>query len=190
MRKKMRREKVGVLIHGYNIEKKNWREVVWGRGNLMGRLPKGALVTLEEGAEVIVFGTGASQTKEGKIEAEVMRDTLVEQFFRLEDFSAFSRIDLTERVRDRIEKISRLETESRNTREELQFAGEIFREERIEKVILVSSPDHISRCLRDAYVVFIENIDFYPFEQRLYATPSQVSYTGRSVRDVQIIEPR
>jgi hypothetical protein len=157
----------------------------------MGRLPKGALTVWEENADIIVFGTGASK-KDGKVEAAWMRDTLIERFFELPNFSAFQKISLEDlkSLKKKIEKNSRLEIRSKNTKEEIKFAGEVFIKEGVEKVFIVSSPDHVSRCIRDAYLVYSEEKEFNPLAKRLFATPSQIPYTGRNVGDVKIIEPR
>jgi len=182
-------KKTGVLIHGYNVNSPNWLTVVWGNPpDLLGRLPRGVMVAIEEKADIVVFGTGASELN-GKIEAAVMRDYLLEHFYNLKQFSVFKKIDL-KKIRERIKDISRLEIKSKNTREEVKFALQIFKEEGIEKVVLVTSPDHVSRSLRDAYIVAEEDETLRNFTKDLFATPSQTTYTDHSVRDVQILEPR
>lgn len=182
--------KIGLLIHGYNVLRQNWQEVVWGKAhkNLMGRLPKGAhtALSLKESVETIVFGTGSS-TKDGKIEAAWMRDTLLERFFDLVQFPAFSGMHLDEHAREWIEKTSVLETKSKNTKEEARFAGEIFLEKGISAVILVSSPDHIPRCFRDTYMVYSQSRRLSFLTQRIFATPSQIPYSESS--ETLIIEP-
>ncbi len=180
--------KVAVLIHGYSILRTNWEEVVWGdpSGDLMGRLPKGALTAIEERAEVLVFGTGSSE-KDGKIEAAWMRDTLFERFSQLAEFSAFRGIRLEE-FKDRLKEISVLETKSQNTKEEARLVGEILLKKGVNKVIIVSSPDHISRCIRDTYLAYSEDERFQQFNKRLFASPCEVSYSG-PVSEVEIKEP-
>ncbi len=186
-----KKKRAGVLIHGYHLQAKGWENIVWGEPPLMGRLPKGIAVALETEAEVVVFGTGASE-KGGKKEAEVIRDYLFEHFFELEKFPIYDGIKLKEDFREaerRLKEISVLETKSQNTLEEVKFAGEIFKNHGIEKAILVSSPTHISRCLKYAYVVFSEEKELSYLTQELYATPSQVCYPGDKAGDVIVIEP-
>ena len=75
--------KTGVLIHGYNVNSSNWQNVVWWEDTkLIGRLPQGAKAVSLMNPELIVFGMGAS-VKDGKIEAEIMRDYLLEYFHEL-----------------------------------------------------------------------------------------------------------
>ncbi|MBE9593394.1 MAG: YdcF family protein [Proteobacteria bacterium] len=186
-----KKKRVGVLIHGYHLQAKNWENIVWGEPPLMGRLPKGTAVALETEAEVVVFGTGASE-KGGKKEAEVIRDYLFEHFFELEKFSAFNGLELEEDIREaerRMREKSVIEIKSQNTFEEVKFAGEIFKNHGIERAILVSSPAHISRCLKYAYAVFSEEKELRYLTQELYATPSQVCYPGYKVEDVIVMEP-
>ena len=170
--------KIGVLIHGYNVFEENWLSVVWKNqtemGAKMGRLPKGVLTALQLNAELIVFGTGASE-KDGKIEATWMRDYLLDHFSELREFPDFKKIDLG-KARKEIEEISKLETQSTNTLEELYYAGKIFKESGVELIFLVSSPDHISRCIRDSYSVFSENEDLQEFTGNLFGSYSQTLY--------------
>jgi len=184
------KRKTGVLIHGYSLLSANWEEVVWGfpAKDSMGRLPKGILTAIEEEAMVLVFGTGSSE-KDGKIEAAWMRDTVFERFEWLTDFSVFKGQEaMLERSKNRLEKISVLEIESKNTRQEIKFAFDIFLEKGINEVIIISSPDHISRCLRDALAIVSEDKKFIGFSKRLSATPSEVPYSGPA-SEVIIIEP-
>jgi hypothetical protein len=182
------KKNTGILIHGLHLQTKDWEKIVWGEPpNFLGILPKGVAVALEEKAKIIVFGTGASE-KDGKKEAEFTRDYLFYRFLELERFPVFRGMDL-EKARREIEMISRVEIYSKNTAEEVMFAGRMFKEVGVEKIILVSSPTHISRCLRDAYVAFSQEEDFRVFVQNLFATPSQVCFSGTSAEDVAIIEP-
>lgn len=178
--------KTGVLVHGFHLQAKNWKHIVWGEPpDLLGRIPRGVLVALEEKAEVMVFSTGASE-KDGKKEAEYTRDYLLEHFSELAEFPSFRNINLEE-ARKKIEQIMTLELESQNTAEEVAYAGRIFQTAGVEKVILVSSPTHISRCLRDAYVVFSQDGELRGLNQNLFATPSQTDWADP--REVVIIEP-
>ena len=182
-----KKKRTGVIIHGYHLQAKDWENIVWGRHSLIGMVPKGVSVALETEAELVIFGTGASE-KGGKKEAEVIRDYLFEHFLELSEFPTFNDIELKE-AEGRMEKISVVETKSQNTLEELKFAGEIFKNHGIERVILISSPTHISRCLRDAYIVFSMDKNLNYLTQELYASPSQVCYFGHKAEDVVIIEP-
>jgi len=171
--------RVGVLIHGYHLQAKNWKEVVWGNPPFCpGRVPQGIKIALEEKAKLIVFGTGASE-RNGKKEAEYTRDYLLEHFFELSNFEAFKKFDL-KKAKDKIQKRIRVEILSQNTFQEIKFAGQIFKKEKIEKIILVSSPSHLSRCLRDACHLYLN--DFL-----ISASPAKTDFA--SPGKVIIIEP-
>ncbi|MDI6734159.1 MAG: YdcF family protein [Patescibacteria group bacterium] len=179
----------GILIHGLCLQAKDWRKVVWGKPpNLLGRLTRGIVVAIEEKAKIIVLGTGASQTIDGRKEAEFTKDYLLNNFLELGEFSVFKEMDLKE-IQKEIEKILKLETHSKNTEEEIRFAGRILKKAGCEKIILVSCPTHISRCLKDAYKVFSRGKNFSTFAQNLFATPSQICFSGTAIEDVIIKEP-
>ena len=184
----MSKGKTGVLIHGLHLQTAGWEDVVWGTPpHLEGRLPRGVAVALEVRAEIIVLGTGASQAN-GKVEAEYIRDYLLEHFSELTQFSLFQGVNL-ESIRPQIEPILRTETLSQNTYQELTFAAEIFQAEEVENVFLVSSPTHLPRCLRDACTVFSQDQRLSPLARSLYASPSQSSPPGTNANDVAIVEP-
>ncbi len=177
-------KRVGIWVHGFLLQAEVWKEVVWGKPpDLLGRVPKAVLVALEEDAILLGFGTGASE-KDGKKEAEFIRDYLLEHFFELAQFSAFRGIDLV-KARERIKRISVLEIRSKNTKEEAEFAIDILEEHGIEKLFMVSSPVHLPRCMRD-YCVALEK---KRSKILIYATPSQTYWGGPMLSDLVIIEP-
>jgi hypothetical protein len=149
------------------------------------------LVVENEQADVVVFGTGASQ-KDGKIEAEYIVEYLFESWERLTEFQLFQTIrpSILRGLRDRMERIARRETISKRTAEEVVYAGRIFQQSGVEKVVLVSSADHTSRCLRDATAAY-EDDEFKnaAFRNNLFATPAHTSYTEDGVARVEILEP-
>lgn len=179
--------KTGILVHGCHLGALNWRGIMWGHPpDQLGRIPKAVAVALQEDAEVLIFGTGASE-KNNKKEGEYTRDFMFEHFSELKEFSYFHDIDLVN-VRSNFLNISRAECRSQNTREEMKEAGKIFSELGTERVILVSSPTHISRCIRDALDVF-KGEKYWSLRENLFATASDTSYLGGRVEDVVIFEP-
>jgi hypothetical protein len=160
---------------------------MWGHPpDQLGRIPKAVSVALQEDADVMVFGTGAS-VKDNKKEGEYTRDFMLEHFLALEQFSRFQEVDLAP-VKPRFREISHAECCSQNTREEMEEAGKVFFDLGMEKVILVSSPTHISRCIRDALEVFRDE-KYYTLRENLFATACDTSYLGGRVGDVVIFEP-
>jgi len=188
--------KTGVLVHGCHLDAYDWRGIVWGypdKGQL-GRAPKGMLVAHQESADLLVFGTGASQRvveRDGKQvsmkEGEYTLDYLERHFADLAEFAPFAELDLAE-LRARFDKIARAELSSQNTSEEVREAAELCLEHGIDRLVLVSSPTHISRCLRDAYTA-LESDRFDRLRQQLFATPSDSCYLGARAEDVVIFEP-
>ncbi len=179
--------KTGVLVHGCHFGALNWQGIMWGHPpDELGRVTKGVAVALQENARALIFGTGASE-KDKKKEGEYTRDYLLENFFRLGAFSCFKELDLEE-ARALIASIAIPECRSRNTREEMEESARIFLDREIEKIILVSSPTHISRCIRDALVVF-QAARYTGLREHLYAAASDTSYLGGRVEDVVIFEP-
>ena len=177
--------KTGVLIHGYNVHSKNWQEVVWWKSpELVGRLPQGAKVILEVEPEMVIFGSGASE-KDGKIEAEVMRDYLLEYFLELAILPDFLGVNL-EKLRERITQISRLETKSKETYEEIYYSSYIFKKEGIERIILVSSPDHTPRCGLYAAQIYFKEKELSCYLGNFSTYPSMVPYG--TMEDVVIKE--
>lgn len=181
------KRKVGVLVHGYDvILPTNWVEVVWwDRYRRLGRLPQGAKVIFETNPQLVVFGTGASE-KDGKIEAAIMRDYLLDYFLELAILPDFLGVNL-EKLRERIRQISRLEIHSKNTIEEILYAAYLFKEAGVERIIMVSSPDHTPRCGKEAFLIFSREKDLNCYLGNFYTCPSLVPY-GTSVEDVVIKE--
>lgn len=188
--------KTGVLVHGCHLQAYDWRRIAWGYPDSgeLGRATKGLLVAHQEDAELLVFGTGASKRaielngeSRTLLEGEYTLDYLRRHLGELNEFPAFQKIDLAE-LSARLERTARLASRSRNTREEVTEAAEMFLEAGLERMILVSSPTHISRCVRDAYTA-LEEPRFARLRYQLFATPSDSSYLGSRAEDVVIFEP-
>ena len=188
--------KTGILVHGYNLHAGQWEDVAWGTPpERIGRVPMGVFVALSEQAEVMVFGSGASE-KDGLLESEATVRLLWERFDELAGFAVFKgweaeliRTPATGRFRQRIESILHLDRASKNTRDEIAHAGQVFADRGVERVILVSSPTHLPRCLRDACAIYGEDGAISGLLQELYAAPSVTGYPGYAAGDVTIFEP-
>ncbi|MCY3714676.1 MAG: YdcF family protein [Gemmatimonadetes bacterium] len=190
------RRKTGVLVHGYNLHAALWEDVAWGTPpERIGRVPMGVFVALSEQADVMVFGSGASE-KDGLLESEAAVRLLWDRFDELAGFAVFKgwESELTRPAaaggfRQRIESMLHLDRASKNTRDEIAHAGRIFVDRNVERVILVSSPTHLPRCLRDACAVYGEDGAMSGLLRELYAAPSVTGYPGYSADDVTIFEP-
>ncbi|WP_372894408.1 hypothetical protein [Stieleria sp.] len=198
--------RTGILVHGCNLHAENWRRLAWGEApNQMGRIPQALLAAVTMDAAVIVFGTGASRkrynfpgspkTGQMLLEAEYTLAFLESHFDQLLQFkpwsdycavSSQSQWDaLKQSLRSRIE----LDIESEDTIGELRAAGERFVGHRCNRVVLVSSPTHLVRVLRDASNVYPNDRRYELFHDHLLAMPSGSSYEGFSVADVVVVEP-
>ena len=82
-----------------------------------------------------------------------------------------------------------LDLKSQNTVEEITNAADIFLEMDVERVILVSSPSHVVRALRDATDLFARNNRFARYQDNVLASPSVTCYEGSTPADVVVIEP-
>lgn len=190
------RRKTGILVHGYNLHAGQWEDVTWGTPpERIGRVPMGVLVAQSEQADVMVFGSGASE-KDGLLESEAATRLLWERFDELAGFAVFkgwetelTRPPAASRFRQRIESILHLDRTSKNTRDEIAHAGRVFIDRDVERVILVSSPTHLPRCLRDACAIYGEDGDLSGLLRELYAAPSITGYPGYTAEDVAIFEP-
>ncbi len=198
--------KTGVLVHGCNLNIENWRHVAWGDSpRQLGRIPQGVKVALQSNADMIIFGTGASEKafrlgnseSSGRIlaEAEYSLEYLRLNFESLVRFDVFSEMDAfasKEKIAETkalVLDMIALDLESKNTVEEIKNAGASFAAFGIEKVMLVSSPSHIVRCLRDAAEIFQNDPAFSTFCDNIHAIPSRTCYEGTTAADVVVIEP-
>lgn len=196
----------GVLVHGCNLQAENWRHLAWGSApGDMGRIPQGLFAALTMEASVIVFGTGASrkqynfpgspQTGKMLLEAEYTLAFLESHFDELMAFKAWADVcpasdsyqwnELKDSLRARIV----LDTHSNNTVGELRAAGEIFLQHGCQRIVMISSPTHLVRVLRDASKVFQNDRRYESFQDNLLAMPSATSYEGFTAADVVVVEP-
>jgi hypothetical protein len=198
--------KTGVVIHGCNLHIENWRHVAWGDPpDRIGRIPHGIVVAQRFDAEVVVMGTGASSepfhfgnNPDDDLalpEAEYSLRYLQEFFSDVIEFRSaalqFGTTNSAEFVLAQARLLDRivLDLNSRNTVEEICNAADIFLEREIEQIVLVSSPSHIVRALRDAAAIFARERRFARYRDNLLASPSITCYEGSTPDDVVVVEP-
>ncbi len=149
------KSKVAVLIHGCHLQAdlngKTWEEIVWGdkkRATLEGRGTMGLKIAMEHDANLIIFSTGASE-REGMKEGE-----MTYRYALLRSEYIADAIGCTEQeVRSFVSGRGQLDLESQNTREECERNLALCISLNINRIILVSSPWHIQRCLTEALKV-------------------------------------
>lgn len=177
--------KTAILIHGCHLLAKDWDKIVWGdpRNGIFGRASKGINITICEKPEVVYWGTGASE-KNGVKESEY---TLSYAITRARELSYFEN-RTAKVIEEALRKISFVDTESQNTKEEVSKCMEMCKERRIEKLILVSSPDHIGRCFSYANDLRSEKWETYKGLQ-VSAIASDVRFFESMPGDVLYVEP-
>lgn len=152
-------QKTGVLCHGCHLQADEWERVVWGdpASGSLGRVPATLRIAQQEQACAIVFGTGASKDPQtGELESvrtlALARERCANGGLRRDFPSSFDSRSaaLSAAQLDSV----RTDTKSLDTRSELREAAKIFKELGVTRVVLVSSPTHLPRCLRDAEAIF------------------------------------
>lgn len=197
--------KTGILVHGCNLRAENWRCIAWGDPpEDFGRIPLGVLLAYEYDASAVVFGTGASKkeyrfgehSKGELIEAEFSLEMLKDNFEELSKFSIFAKRcedfkdkEAREIFKTRFFDSLSVDITSMTTMQEIKNAGNIFVKNKVDHVILVSSPTHIVRCLRDAMSIYRSDKKYACFSENITAIPSITCYEGTSAEDVAIVEP-
>lgn len=179
-------ETTAILIHGCHLYAQGWENIVWGnpRGGIYGRAAKGLLLAERLRPVRIFWGTGASE-KDGVREAEYTLRYALEHIKELfpEYFETHGdRFG----VKEWITKCSSIDVESQTTPQEVKRAMIACISQKIKKLILVSSPTHIPRCLQSAEVVRAEG-GFEGLE--IFATASDTCFANSTAKDVLIVEP-
>jgi len=178
--------KTAILVHGYHLAANGWDIVEWGIPPLKGRIPKALELIMLENPEIVVFGSGASVSPCGKFtEGEYIMRELVNSFdTKLQHYFPDNKVSL-KYWKHKIYDIARTDTTSTCTVEELQFMRTVVQIYNIEKLILVSSPSHLPRCIRDAHTVFSD----CKCLKVLCGVSSDTCYPETTAKDVVIIEP-
>jgi hypothetical protein len=176
----------GLLILCYNANEPNWEYVVWGTPDKPGRLVRGVTLILEEDIDVAVIMSSAFG-KDGKSSGQLMKELLYARIEKLREFSIYPILSevSAEEIYTILERTLRVVNEPvRNTSEELIAAGRYFTKAGIEKVFLVTSPDHISRTIRDAIVAWQKECP--QLAANVYGAPSVSLYSLRTEKDINI----
>jgi len=145
----------GVIILGYDLDADNWKEVVWGMPPYdLGRATLGLDVIWRENAAIALFGGGSTNgtETEGRFTVRYVQEHWGE-LRQFANFRALRPSELEERLA-RFRLIMDTDDHSLNTVQEMECAREIFLKRDVTRVVIVTSADHISRCLREAVGVF------------------------------------
>ena len=176
---------LGVVVHGYHCSALRWEEVVWGDkvSQQLGRLPHAALLAWEGRDELASFicGTGASRDASGRLEADALVELLFTRLPRLREFECFEHVDL-ELLESLLRRTTVADSTSLNTEQECTAALSRLQRDGVRRAVLVSSPTHAPRCLRDACAAARR----VGFEGSLSVSPCGTSWTGD---EPVVIEP-
>jgi len=190
--------KIGVLVHGLFLQANDWEHIVWGTPPYeLGSLPKAVEMMLQFGLDNIgcmIFGTGASQ-KDGMKEAEYTRHQvqLAMNMRRLEAYPAIKEQNDFQSTRGLVRlaeliNTATLETDAKNTVEEIANAARQFKERGCDLIIHVPTcGSHAPRCVKTYLQVKAQgNI---PDGQVWIAAAAETTFAGSTINDVVIIEP-
>ena len=136
--------------------------------------PHAALLAWEGRDELVAFicGTGASRDTSGRLEADALVDLLFARLPQLREFDCFEHVDL-EHLERLLRRTIVADTTSFNTEQECTVALSRLQREGVRRAVLVSSPTHAPRCLRDACAVARQ----VGFEGTLSVSPCGTSWT-------------
>lgn len=179
----------GILVHGCHLQADGWEDIVWGHPpNKLGRLPHAVLMAVQLQVEVVVLGTGASVSPDGRLEGKYTLDYLMEHLSQLHDFTAFRKYPIS-LLKHIVTKSFVAEQESQNTLQEVQAAFLIWTARKVTRGFLVSSPTHLPRCLACACQAISAHGGEKLFAGELNASPSETCYEGFTADDVVVVEP-
>jgi hypothetical protein len=175
-----------VLIHGLHLGAKHWEDLAWGdpATGRLGKAAKGIAEAVKFDASIIVFGSGASQ-KGGTYEAQFTYNFALEHLAVLATHIGMTPGALKEWLNSRV----RMDVNSQNTRDEVHNAFSIARENGIDRIILVSNPWHILRCMQVAFSECAKDTGSLHLLDNLYATASDPIAGEMRIDDIVIIEP-
>lgn len=177
--------RTAVLIHGCHLQAEGWEDIVWGkpRENILGRVPKGLLEAVKWDADMVIFSTGASE-KDGLKEGEY---TLLYALKHVEELREL--IGWEGDLRAWLTDLAELELTSQNTCEEVLASARMARSDKIERLLIVTSPSHVMRAHQEAISALGSDPELKYFLGNLYATASDTCYAGTKIEDVAIFEP-
>lgn len=181
-----------VLIHGCHLEANlngsTWEDIVWGSDScaptFSGRAVMGLYTALLHKASLIIFPTGASERAKIK-EGQFTQEYLYNRIPALVDLFRGTPCAVDEpTLRSLLNAFSELDLVSQNTSEECERNLRLCIEHGIERVILVSSPWHIQRCLTEALRIAQSMRDAGESVPEIMAVASH-----GSTEDIVILEP-
>ncbi len=190
----MNNHRTAVYIFGCHLQLQlqgsSWERAVWGdadAGNpatLQGRGVMGVFTALVHGADTLLFSTGASE-RNGIKEARYTRDFLLERVESLETLFKSKGYDFSASTITNLLENALLDEETQNTREESRRNIPLLAQLGATRIILISSPWHIQRCLTEALTA-LEEVQL----KGVVALPEVLAKASEgSTENIRIVEP-
>ena len=171
---------LGIVVHGYHLSASRFEEVVWGSPatQRLGRLPHACRLAWEGRDDLAAFicGTGASRDSSGQVEADALAELLFARLPTLCEFDCFAEVDLAQ-LEALLRRVVVADASSLNTQQECAAALSRLHRDGVRRAVLVSSPTHAPRCLRDACAA----AELVGFEGRIDASPCATSCATRAL---------
>jgi len=172
--------KSAVVVLSY-YRQSNFKEVLWGLKTengrfLLGRLLRGVQIFVEYKTDLFILPGYSSR---------VMKKILEEKIEEIHNY--IPKFDKKEKERLFLSLL--LEENSKSTEEEIVNVAKILKENNVETVFLVTSPDHIARAIVLAESYFWKEMPYL----KILGVPSQVKYSLNSSDEFDygtIFEPR
>ncbi|MDD5145134.1 MAG: hypothetical protein PHW72_03365 [Candidatus Pacebacteria bacterium] len=189
------KDKVAVMMLGYNTEKPNFRKVAWGSPpDKPGRLVTSVAVALREEAERLIIAMGA-KGKDGRPGSVITEDLLFENIWQLSEFNIMRRI-LKEisvsQIEKSLQKIVEPFVSRVGTRFKFRDSAKSLYEEGFSRIIIVTSPDHMSRAVRDSFTEWLNppfSLEFVPSSTLYSCEDGETPPERASMENVVVIEP-
>lgn len=178
--------KTAVLIHGLHLEAHSWESLVWGNlaGGTWGTVPRGVEYAWRIQADVLVWGSGASEC-DGKKEAEV---TYALALAHIEELAKLCSTDAA-RLKSFIEARSVRDIEAKDTAGEVRNTFELCLLRDISEIVLVPVGSQVPIASRRALALSLEDKKYSVFRHRVLIVPSDGVYEGTSMQDIVIFAP-
>ena len=174
---------VAVLIHGCHLRAETWQNIVFGNDKELGRVPTALQIAVSEKADLIFWGSGASETVDGIKESQYIFDqTLGPELQNLARRVDRQPVELITYLK----RVSHIDLVTQNTADEIRVAAELCAKQNISKLILVSSPTHLPRCIKEACMYRNKHPEL---KLTFYGTPSDTCFAHATPSDTVIVEP-
>ena len=189
-------DKIGILLHVYNLDASGWERLVWGdpAANMLGTGTKflECLMHIPPDRPVSSIIYSGPSTRDSMSEGAHTKRFLLEHFGQLRQFPRFSkRLDelgeegqklLRQRLGDLV-----LGPTIANTFAEIEHAASHFERKGITEVWHVAAASHAPRCMQSQAIIRHKGI--IPLTQRWLTITSDIAFGGSDPSDVIVIEP-